>query len=256
MSVRAAGLDIGSRTVKLVVLEHDQVVWREVAETTHDPLAACRQLLADASADRLVVTGYGRHLLRQHVPAEVVTEIRAAAVGARYLHPATGTIIDIGGQDTKAIALDAQGRVRKFEMNDKCAAGTGRFLEVMATVLAYTLEEFAAAACAAPSAARVNSMCTVFAESEVVSLVAQRTPRDHLALGIHTAIAERTAAMARRALGDGDVLFCGGVAHNPCVRQRLAYELGRPIHTPEHPQTVAALGCALLATGNGDHERR
>lgn len=250
--MRAFGLDIGSRTSKLVVLEHGRVVRREVTETTHDPLAVCRRLLGDEQPAPLVVTGYGRHLVRQHLPAEAVTEIRAAAVGARHLLPAVETVLDIGGQDTKAIALDTEGRVRKFEMNDKCAAGTGRFLEVMATALAYTLDEFAAAACAAPATAKVNSMCTVFAESEVVSMVARQTPRDHLALGIHTAIAERTAAMARRLLGDGDILFCGGVALNPCVRARLAAELGRAVHTPEHPQTVAALGCALLASANGD----
>ncbi|HPC84054.1 MAG TPA: acyl-CoA dehydratase activase [Thermoanaerobaculaceae bacterium] len=243
----ATGLDIGSRTVKLVAIEGGRVVLEEVAETTHDPLGVCHRLLDGARPDRLVVTGYGRHLVQRHVEAEAVTEIRAAAAGARHLRPAARTVIDIGGQDTKAIALDDQGRVRKFEMNDKCAAGTGRFLEVMATALAYTLDEFAAAACSAPAAARVNSMCTVFAESEVVSLVARRTPRDQLALGIHAAIAERTAAMARRLLGDGEVFFCGGVARNGCVRARLAEELGRPVHTPDNPQTVAALGCALLA---------
>ncbi len=249
--MRAAGLDIGSRTIKLVVWEDGRTVAQRVVETTHDPLRVCQQLVQESAPDRLVATGYGRHLVREHLGAEVVTEIRAAAVGAHHLQPTVGLVVDIGGQDTKAIALDPSGRVRKFEMNDKCAAGTGRFLEVMATALAYTLEDFAAAASSAAAAAKVSAMCTVFAESEVVSLLARGTPRDQLALGIHSAIVERTSAMARRLLGEGDVLFCGGVAHNPFVRAKLAEFLGRPVHVPESPQTVGALGCALLAAGDG-----
>ena len=247
--MRAAGIDIGSRTVKLVALDEGGAIAHErVEEATFDPLGVCARLLAAISVDRIVSTGYGRHLLQRLIPgAEPITEIKAAAIGARALHAGCGAIIDVGGQDTKAVAIDPGGRVLKFAMNDRCAAGTGRFLEVMATALAFTHAEFVAAALAAGRAERLSSMCTVFAESEVVSLVARGALRDEIALGIHQAIASRTAGLAGTVPLDGDVLFVGGGALNGCLVREIGSALKRPLVVPRSPQTVAAYGAALCA---------
>jgi (R)-2-hydroxyacyl-CoA dehydratese activating ATPase len=247
--VRAAGIDIGSRTVKLVAVDEGGAVTHErVEEATFDPLGVCTRLLAEISVDRIISTGYGRHLIQRLVPgAEPITEIKAAAKGARSLHPGCGSLIDVGGQDTKAVALDTGGRVLKFAMNDRCAAGTGRFLEVMATALAFTHAEFIVAALSAGRAEKLSSMCTVFAESEVVSLVARGALRDEIALGIHQAIAVRTAGLAGTVPLDGELLFVGGGALNACLVREIGRALKREIIVPQSPQTVTAYGAALHA---------
>jgi len=249
--VRTAGIDIGSRTVKVVVLDDGEVVHRRVEDTTFDPLAVGRRMLAGIESEVLVATGYGRHLFKEHLGCESITEIKAVALGARNVLPTCRAVIDVGGQDTKAVALDEEGRLHKFSMNDRCAAGTGRFLEVMAVALSLAPDEFAGAARRATRAERLNSMCTVFAESEVVSLVARGKARDEIALGIHQAIAARAASQLGSVPLEGDVLFTGGGALNACLRDLIAGAVGRPVHVPEHPQTVAALGCALHAAARG-----
>jgi len=245
----AAGIDLGSRTVKLVALdENGAVVFERVAEATFDPLTVCASLLAQISCDAIVATGYGRHLFARLRPdAESITEIKAVALGARALCPSCRAIVDVGGQDTKALALEPSGRVHKFAMNDKCAAGTGRFLEVMATALAYPHSEFVCAALGAQSAEKLSSMCTVFAESEIVSLVARGAHRDEIALGIHRSIAQRTAGLAGTLTLEDDLLFTGGGARNACLVAELEAALKRRVVVPKSPQTVAALGAALCA---------
>jgi predicted CoA-substrate-specific enzyme activase len=245
--MRSAGLDIGSRTVKLAVLEDGKLLLARKSATSHDPLGTARALLEDAPYDLLTATGYGRHLIQGHLDCPVISEIKAFALGARHLAPACRSILDIGGQDTKAIALDDDGNLGKFEMNDKCAAGTGRFLEVMATALGYTLEDFASAALAAPRAVRINSMCTVFAESEVISLTTQGHARGEVALGIHRAIVSRCLALLKRVSPPGTIFFAGGVALNACARSLLETETGREVHVPPDPQIVGAVGAALSA---------
>ncbi len=245
--MRNAGIDIGSRAIKIVLMEEGRILRRAVADTSSNPLAVCRELLEGTAADSLVVTGYGRHLFKERRPeAEVISEIKAAALGGRALVPACRGIIDIGGQDTKAISLDDRGRPAKFAMNDRCAAGTGQFLEMMATALAYTREEFAAAAGRASRAERLSSMCTVFSQSEVVSLIARGAAREEIALGIHQSIADRTAALAGGIPLRNPVLFTGGGARNGLLAALLGRALGRSLTVPEDPQTVAALGCALF----------
>lgn len=244
-----AGIDIGSRAVKLVVMENGSVVRSLVEDTGSDPLAVCRRLLAGVTCDSITATGYGRHLFREHWPAaEVITEIKAVARGAVSLVPACRTVIDIGGQDTKAIALGPSGKVQKSVMNDRCAAGSGQFLEMMATALAYERDEFVAAATRATRAERLNSMCTVFAQSEVVSLIARGASREEIALGVHQAIASRTAALAGGVPLEETIVFTGGCARNPRLVSLLGEALKRPLHVPPEPQTVAALGCALGGT--------
>jgi predicted CoA-substrate-specific enzyme activase len=244
--MRSLGIDIGSRAIKIVLVDGGHIANCAVEDTGSDPLAVCRRLLEGVAHDTVTATGYGRHLFKEHWPdAEVITEIKAVAIGANRRIPGCRTLIDIGGQDTKAIALDADGRMRKFAMNDRCAAGTGQFLEMMATALAFSREEFVVAATRADRAERLSSMCSVFAQSEIVSLIARGASRDEMALGVHQAIAGRTAALAGSIPVEDPVLFTGGCAYNPCLVSLISENLKRTVQVPESPQTVAALGCAL-----------
>jgi predicted CoA-substrate-specific enzyme activase len=201
--------------------------------------------------DVIVATGYGRHLLKGHLDCPAISEIKAFALGAKAIHPPCRVILDIGGQDTKAISLNEAGEMSKFEMNDKCAAGTGRFLEIMAAALGYALEEFSKAALSAERFEKINSMCTVFAESEVISLTAKGAARSEVALGIHKAIVSRSTALLRRIAPSGEVFFAGGVALNRCVETLIAQDLKRPVFVPPDPQMVGAFGAALHAQKMG-----
>lgn len=243
-----AGLDIGSRSIELALLEGDRLVdWAKVP-TTFDPLAQCRQLLQDVSADTLVATGYGRKLALEYFQdrrVRAITEIQAYALGARYLAPEARTVLDIGGQDTKVITLTPEGKVARFEMNDRCAAGTGKFLEFMALALHRPVEELGSFALAAEKRIQISSMCTVFAESEATSLMARGESPANIALGLHLAIVQRTLAMLRRVGEVPPLLFAGGVAHNLCVRALLEEGLDQDIIVPANPDLVGALGAAL-----------
>ncbi len=243
-----AGLDIGSRTI--VLAEFDESL-RDFAvlDTGPDPLHRCQRLLAGKTYRRLVATGYGRHLAAATLADEVVSEIRAYAVGARYLYPDCRTVIDVGGQDCKVTLLSDRGEVRKFEMNDRCAAGTGRFLEVMARALELEVSQIGEHALSATGAVRINSLCTVFAESEVVSLIARGEESRAIALGVHEAIVTRIAVMVRRIGPRERVMFAGGGALNACLRRLLSERLGVDLTVPEQPQIVGALGAALVARG-------
>ncbi len=243
--MRSAGLDIGSRTVKLAVLERGRLVLSRKAESSYDSLAAARELLKDVSFAVLVATGYGRHMYSEHHHCPVISEIVAFAAGARFLFPDCQAVLDIGGQDTKVISLDGGGRVLRFEMNDRCAAGTGRFLEIMASALHYPLSEFGPAALQARRAEKINSMCTVFAESEVISLLTRGARRDEVALGIHQAISQRSLTMLGRLSPVANLVFAGGVARNQCMRHLLSKSLGVPLLIPEDPQIAGALGAAI-----------
>lgn len=230
-----------------MILEGNQLKAWHIADTTHDPAGACRELLGCEHFDRLAATGYGRGLAELQFDAPTVTEIKAYAVGARHFFPRCRTILDIGGQDTKVIGLDEAGRVHRFEMNDRCAAGTGRFLEVMAQALKYNLDELGREALAAKTEAGINSMCTVFAESEVVSLLTKGAAREAVARGLHTAIVDRTTAMLHRVSATEPIVFAGGGALNACLRAMLGTRLKTHFDVPENPQIVGAMGAALIA---------
>lgn len=245
--MRSAGIDLGSRSIKLVIVEKDRVVECRRADTGFDPLATARSLLENLSYDTILATGYGRGLFEVAFDAPTVTEIKAHGRGARQFFPEARTILDIGGQDSKAIALNPAGKVMKFEMNDRCAAGTGKFLEIMARALGFTLDQFGAQALAASKNLQINSMCTVFAESEVTSLVARGEDRREIAMGLHRSVARRAAGMLARVAVEGQLVFSGGVAYNLCMRHLLGEILQRPIVVPDDPQIVGALGAALLA---------
>lgn len=243
--MRSAGIDIGSRTIKLVVVDDGKITVQKKVPGTYDPLATCDEILDGVSYDTIAATGYGRHLFKNYRHGDVITELKAFAVGAAHIDPSCRGVLDIGGQDTKAMAIDGRGGLIKFEMNDKCAAGTGRFLEIMAAALGFDYQTFAAEACTAERAETINNMCTVFAESEVISLVTRGVPRDEIALGIHRSIVSRAVNMLKRVNNGGPIMFAGGVALNRCVVELLRRELAVEIYIPDDPQLVGALGCAL-----------
>ncbi len=245
--MRYAGIDIGSRSIELVVLEDEKIIESKQADSSFDPMAQARKLLESVEYNHIMATGYGRHLFELSFETPTVTEIKAYAVGANALFPDVRTILDIGGQDSKAIALNKNGKVIKFEMNDRCAAGTGKFLEIMAHALGFGLDEFGVEALKATKDLHINSMCTVFAESEVTSLVAKGEDRREIALGLHRSVARRAVGMLKRVSFEGYIIFAGGVAKNLCMCRLLEDALEQKITVPQNPQMVGALGAAILA---------
>ena len=245
----SAGIDIGSRTVKLAVISNGDPVCR-ISETTFEPLAVCASLLNGCEYDRITATGYGRYLFKDHFECDVISEIKAFALGARAANEDCRTILDIGGQDIKAISLDQKGNLRKFEMNDRCAAGTGRFLEIMAMALGCNVRDFGELALSAEKFAELNSMCTVFAESEVISLLSKGTPRNEVALGIHNSIIGRVKSMLQRVTINNDFIFAGGVSLNSCMVELIENVSGAKVSVPENPQMVGALGAAIYGQDN------
>jgi predicted CoA-substrate-specific enzyme activase len=252
-----AGVDIGSTTAKVVLLKDGKPVSSAVAPTGADCNAAAEMVLNKAllnigltkkDLDYVVSTGYGRKSI--DFGNEAITEISANARGAIFLGSEMGkvkSIIDVGGQDTKAIVLDDNGRITNFVMNDKCAAGTGRFLEVIARVLQEPLDNFAQLSFKSTNPTTINSTCTVFAESEVVSLVAKRIPKQDIIAGLHKGVAKRIADLAKTAGVTPVVFFDGGGAMNPSLKKAIEKELGYDIFVPKYPQIIVALGAAIIA---------
>ena len=245
--MRYAGIDIGSRTIELIVLRDGEIIENRQTDSGFDPMTQARKLLEGVEYDHIIATGYGRHLFELYLDALTVTEIKAYGVGARMLFPNVRTVLDIGGQDSKAITLNKNGKITKFEMNDRCAAGTGKFLEIMAHALGFGLDEFGVEALKATKHLHINSMCTVFAESEVTSLVAKGKDRREIALGLHRSVVRRAVGMMKRISFDGNIFFAGGVAKNSCMCSLLKDALGHKITVPQNPQMVGALGAAILA---------
>lgn len=249
------GIDIGSITAKAVIVdENGRIMAWKVGESGFDHCQAAQSVtddvllssgLAFEQINSVVATGYGRNNIS--FASKSVTEITCHARGAIHELPQTNMIIDIGGQDSKVIKVDSTGRVLDFCMNDRCAAGTGRFLEVMAASLKIPLEEMGAMAMAANKPAPISNVCTVFAESEVISLVASGAKRENIIRGLCRAISERVSAMARQVGLQEPIAMTGGVAYNGGVVMELEARLGAAIHVPSNPQIVGALGAALLA---------
>jgi (R)-2-hydroxyacyl-CoA dehydratese activating ATPase len=240
-----AGIDIGSRTVKLVILSERSIIHSTVVDNSFNTIDICRKILHGHHYQKITATGYGRHLFAEYFESDIISEIKAFSIGVNHLFPNGRTILDIGGQDTKAISLDAEGKVKKFEMNDKCAAGTGRFLEIMAMALRYHPDEFGEAALSVQDKESISSMCTVFAESEVVSMLGRGHDRAKIARGIHISIISRAVAMLRKIGIEKDIVFVGGGARNIAIRTLLSEALQSEIETSDNPQIVGALGCAL-----------
>jgi len=253
-----AGVDIGSLTTEAVVIDEGGEAGAAKLPTGADSRRAAGAALDEAARsagidrDRIglvVATGYGR--ISAPFPHKKVTEITCHARGAFEARPGTRTVIDIGGQDSKVIRVGPGGRVVDFVMNEKCAAGTGRFLEVMAAALEVELEGFGPLALRSREPVNISSMCTVFAESEVVSLIASGAAREDIAWGLCRSIAARLKGLAGRVGVEPDITLTGGVAHNEGVVRALEEALGVKVHVPERPQFVGALGAALLARSSG-----
>jgi predicted CoA-substrate-specific enzyme activase len=248
------GIDIGSRSIEVVAMRRGEVVEKRQAPTTFNPVKQVRDLLRGLDARLVVATGYGRKLVQEMelgFPVQAITEIKAHGLGAHHLFPSGRTVLDIGGQDTKALSLLPSGRVGKFEMNDRCAAGTGKFLEYTAQIFQIPVQDFGAYALGGDKPPIINSMCTVFAETEATSLMAQGVRPENIALGLHLSIARRTANMLSRVGLTLPLIFVGGVAHNPCMRQLLAEQTGavpgESLFIPDEPDMTGALGAALWA---------
>ena len=248
------GVDSGSTTTDAALVDMGGnlvagVIIRTGAKASAAAQNAIDQALAKAGATRddvalYVSTGYGRDNIEGMDAA--ITEITCHARGAHYLAPDTRTVIDIGGQDSKAIHLDENGGVLNFVMNDKCAAGTGRFLEMMAHTLEMPMEELSRAGLSSTREVRISNMCSVFAESEVVSLIADDTPTADIVHGLCMSVANKTKALARRVNAEPAYLMTGGVANNEGVVQALSEVLGAPVRTHKDSQLCGAIGAALL----------
>ena len=248
------GVDVGSITAKAAVIIDDGIAATKVILTGYNAKNAGEQVfegvLANAGiessqVDRIIATGYGRNSVS--FADKAITEITCHAAGAHYLNPDIRSIIDIGGQDSKAIVINENGKVIDFAMNDKCAAGTGRFLEVMARALEVNLDEFGNMSLKADNAASISSLCTVFAESEVISLISKGENRQNIIAGIHESIASRVVAMGNRIGLRDPVMMTGGVAKNIGVVRALEKKINTSISVSENAQVTGAIGAGLIA---------
>jgi (R)-2-hydroxyacyl-CoA dehydratese activating ATPase len=249
-----AGVDAGSRATKVVLFDAAQncVLSQKVEDQVIEQEQLAARLLDEAcqsagkarsSVTAVVATGYGRNAVR--FAATTITEITCHARGVHFLAPETRTIIEIGGQDSKCITLE-NGRVRDFSMNDRCAAGSGRFLEVVATRLGVSLSDLGKLTRTSQQPANISSMCVVFAETEIIGLLAEGVAPPDVAAGVQKAIASRVAALLGRALIK-PVCFTGGVALLPGMVSALETALSCPVLVPPNPQFTGALGAAILA---------
>lgn len=250
------GCDLGSTTAKAVILENNTVLASAVIPARLDPIVSAEEVIAlclhraNLTRDRIggiVGTGYGQ----QQIPfvSRRESEIVCHAKGAFFHHPTARTIIDIGGQDSKVIKLDANGNVLQYSYNDKCAAGTGRFLEIMADALGVSLEDMGETGLTCTERLTISNQCVIFAETEVVSLMNEEKEPGDILNALFRAMANRVCSQARTLTIDNDVIMTGGVAKNIGVFQALSQSLGVALKTlPDlDPQINGALGAALLA---------
>lgn len=251
-----AGCDVGSTTGKAVIMRDGAIAAHAILPCRPRPDDTARLVMSEAvgraalsslgELHYIVGTGYGR--VKIPFADENVSEITCHGVGAYWLRNSVRTIIDIGGQDVKVISLDERGRVAEFVMNDKCAAGTGRFLENMARILGLTLEQLSAVSLQAAKPVVISSQCSVFAESEVITLLNQGEEIPDIAGGLHASIVGRLLTLVRRVGARKDITIAGGCAKNEGLIRSLEDKLGTEVvRLPVDPQIVGAVGAALLA---------
>jgi predicted CoA-substrate-specific enzyme activase len=252
------GIDAGSRAIKIVLFDAEK---KNIIDTgltnqgVHQNKLAMGLLhrllnehdLSMGDITRIVATGYGRNLIE--CADTTITEITCHAAGVQHLIPSVATVVDIGGQDSKLLKLNSNGQVVDFVMNDRCAAGTGRFLEIVASRLEVTLDELNKLARESNEPATISSMCVVFAETEIIGLLASGVAPEDIIAGVQSAICGRIAAMAGRRI-DPPVIFTGGVALLPAMVDALSRSLNQPVNVCPHAQMTGALGAALLAAKN------
>lgn len=252
------GVDIGARSIDIVVLKGKRPVGSLVVDTgPHPPQAtegAYARVLAAAGLSRsdlarTVATGYGRNHFK--LADATVSEIVCHAVGVAHLFPTAETIVDIGGQDSKAIRIAPGGRVLDFAMNDRCAAGTGRFIEMVALTLGVSVEEAGSLALKDRETREISSMCAVFAESEIIGLLQSGAAPETILRGVFRSVARRTMSLLAGIGAQGELVFTGGVAKSPGAVQALRDEalknLSSAVLVPPDPQTTGALGAAIIA---------
>jgi benzoyl-CoA reductase subunit D len=249
-----AGIDMGAKTTKVVILNDDKVVACSLVLTGFEQQEAADKAMADALAQAKLVRADIQHIVatgagRKAVPwvKENVTEVTADARAMAFLYPNVRTLIDVGAEEGRAIKCTPEGKVADFAVNEKCAAGAGTFVEAMARALELKTEEMGELSLKSTTAVPMNAQCTVFAESEVVSLIHAKTPKPDIVRAVHDAIASRITSMARRVGVEKDIALIGGVAHNVGFHDALKRGLEADVLIPADPEFVGALGAALIA---------
>ena len=248
------GIDVGSTTTKAVMVDgNGTVVGSYLVNTGASGSRAARRCVEevarkagrDTAGVPTVSTGYGRSQV--DFANQSITEITCHSIGVHHLNPSIQLLIDVGGQDSKAVRLGENGRPRDFALNDKCSAGTGRFLEVMARVLEVSIDDLGPYALKSNSPSAISSTCTVFAESEVISRIGAGENPNDIAAGAHVAMARKIGTLARTLGVASPICLTGGVALNPAFRHYLSKQLNTELWMPDKPQLTGALGAALLS---------
>ena len=241
------GVDVGSTYTKITGIdENEEIIDEAVIPTIINQDEIVYEYLKDKDVQMMVATGYGRYMIEKKFSCPVISEIKAHAKGAYFFDKEVDLVIDLGGQDSKVIKLDGSGGFVDFRMNDKCAAGTGKFLEIAATRMGLKMEEFASLGFDADKELTISSMCAVFAESEVISLMAKKESAPNICYGIHDSIASRLSSMAKRFLPKSNsILFSGGGALNPFLKHLLEKRLEKSVKVSNRPQLMGSIGAAL-----------
>lgn len=254
MSKFGIGIDVGSTTAKGLLIDHEKkIIARHIMLTGAAASTAIDKILSELESQSglqiddipIIGTGYGRARIEN--ATKTVTEITCHSIGVHSLNPEIRLLIDVGGQDAKVIRIGKDGRPEDFELNDKCSAGTGRFLEVMARVLGVTMDELGPLALQSDNPSSISSTCTVFAESEVIGHIGAGEEPADIAAGIHESMTTKIVALSKRVKVVLPVCVTGGVALNPAFRYYLSKHLETDLWIPEEPQLTGALGAAVIA---------
>ena len=254
MKKYSVGIDLGSRLSKIVILDSKSIIYTNVMDTGVNPKNTAKQLferalsklkISESEIINIFSTGYGRNIVP--FADKRITEISCHAKGVNFLFPDARTVIDIGGQDSKAILLDSKGKVTDFMMNDRCAAGTGRFLEVVANILELTVNEMSRISACGNDELEINSTCVVFAESEIVGLISQGKKPAEIVDAVHRSVAKRILNLISQLHWKEPVVFTGGVAKNMGMQKAISSALKTEIIIPENPLITGALGAAIFA---------
>ncbi|AXX92003.1 hydrogenase [Malaciobacter molluscorum LMG 25693] len=240
------GVDVGSTYTKICGLDENRnIIDTQVIPTIVNQDEIVKDYLKGKQIKMLVSTGYGRHMIEEVFSCPVISEINAHAKGAYNFLNSSDMVIDLGGQDSKIIKLDLSGGFTDFKMNDKCAAGTGRFLEIASNRMGLKMQEFSKIGFEATKELSISSMCAVFAESEVISLIAKKESAANICYAVHDSIASRLASMAKKfAINSENIIFTGGGALNPFLIHLLSKKLQKNIQPAKHPQLIGAIGAA------------
>lgn len=248
------GIDIGSRSIECAIFNGTNIIGSKTIETGSSPTENAELLFQNTLAEiglisemieHTTATGYGRNYYPK--ADSISSEILCHASGVHFYHPNARTVIDIGGQDSKMIQLDSKGKVQNFVMNDRCAAGTGKFIEMVAKTVVVDLNKCGELALTTDDASEISSMCAVFAESEIIGLLHKGTPIETILRGVFKSVAKRIMGMAGKIPVVDEIIFTGGVALNQGVVNAIETECGSPIHTPESPQFTGAVGASIAA---------